>query len=103
VRGVDRSTPPAPVDPAPAAPAPVLQTTANVGALEERALWLLAEAERNLERVNRRDLGAQARAQYDRAVSFIRNAKNALQIRNFNYAEQLAAKAAAVARELVRG
>ena len=39
---------------------------------------------------------------YDRAMAFIRNAKNALQIKNYINAEQLAAKAASLARELVK-
>ena len=83
--------------------APALQTTANVGALEQRATWLLGEAEKNLERVSRAQLTVNARAQYDRAIGFIRSSKNALQNRNFNYAEQLAIKAARLARALVQG
>ena len=83
--------------------APVLQTTINVSALERRATWLLGEAEKTLERVNHTQLGPQARAQFERAMSFIRNGKNALQIKNFNYAEQLADKAARLARALVQG
>jgi len=102
-RTVEKPAPP----PAPAATpetvAPVLQTTVNVGALEQRASWLLGQAEKDLERVNRGQLAAQARAQFDRAMSFIRNARSALHIKNFNYAEQLAAKAASLARELVKG
>jgi hypothetical protein len=98
---IDRPSPP----PAAAtdAPAPVLQTTPNVGALEQRVTWLIGDAEKNLERVNRGQLGVQARAQFDRAVSYIRGARNAMQIRNFNYAEQLADKAARIARALVPG
>jgi hypothetical protein len=101
-----RSDRPAAAAPAPQTPvetAPVLQTTANIGALEQKATGLLEEAQQNLKRVNYRDLGAQAREQYDRALGFIRNARSALQIRNFMFAEQLATKAAAVARELVKG
>lgn len=100
-RTVERPAPP----PAPAAeaPAPVLQTSANVSALEQRASSLLGQAERDLERVNRAQLAMQARAQFDRAQSFIRNAKNAMQIKNYTFAEQLAAKAASLARELVKG
>ena len=101
-RTVEKPMPP-PAPATPEAPAPVLQTTVNVGALEQRATWLLGLAEKDLERVNRGQLAAQARAQFDRAMSFIRNARSALQIKNFNYAEQLAAKAASLARELVKG
>jgi hypothetical protein len=105
-RSADRPQP-APAPPvtaaAPEPPAPVLQTTTNVGALEQRASRLLREAEGNLDRVSYRDLNLQARAQYDRAIGFIRNARSALNVKNYNYAEQLAAKAAAVARELIKG
>jgi hypothetical protein len=83
--------------------APVLQTTINVSALERRTTALLGEAERTLERIDRSQLGPQARAQFERAMSFIRNSKNALQVKNFNYAEQLAGKAARLARALVQG
>ncbi len=107
----ERSTPPSsPTPPAPATAAasdnqsaPVLQTTINVGAVEQRANSLLGEAVKTLERVNRAQLGAQARAHYDRAISYIRDGRNALQGRRFAYAEQLAVKAAALARALVQG
>jgi len=95
-------TPPAPAV-APEAPAAVLQTTSNVGALEQRTSGLLKEAEGNLDRVNYRELNQQSRAQYDRAISFIRDARGALNAKNFNRAEQLAVKAAALSRELVKG
>ena len=103
-RGSERPaiTPPAPANPIETTVPPVLQTTANVGALEQKATTLLNQAQGNLDRVNYRDLGVQAREQYDRALGFIKNARGALRIRNFMYAEQLAAKAAAVARELVK-
>ena len=98
--------PGAPVAGAPASPpAPVLQTTTATAAveLEQRTQTLLSEAERNLGRVNYRELGVHARAQYDSATSFIRNARHALVVKNYIYAEYLATKAAAVARELVKG
>jgi hypothetical protein len=102
-RGGERpATPPAPA-PVEAAAAPVLQTTINIGVLEQKASGLLTEAKRNLDRVNRSELGPQGREQYDRAMGFIKGAHNALQVRNFMYAEQLAAKAATVARDLVKG
>ena len=100
-RTIEKPAPP----PAPAAaeaPAP-LQTTTNVGAIEQRASWLLGLAEKDLERVNPAQLAVQARAQFDRAKSFVRNARDAMQRKNFNYAEQLAMKAARLARELVKG
>jgi hypothetical protein len=100
-RTVEKPTPP-PAPTAPETPAPVLQTTVNTGELEQRASWLLGEAEKNLERVNRGQLIPQERAQFDRAMGFIRNARNAIQLKNFNYAEQLAVKAASLARALVK-
>ncbi|MCC7008453.1 MAG: hypothetical protein IT184_06520 [Acidobacteria bacterium] len=100
------STPPPPAA-APAAPAAetptVLQTTIDSSGLEQRTRTLLDEAQRNLDRVKYKELAAPARAQYDSVASFIRSARQALQIRNYLYAEYLAAKAAAVARELVKG
>jgi hypothetical protein len=99
---IEKAPPPTPAASA-EAPAPVLQTTTNVGALEQRASWLLQEAERNLKSVNRAQLVPQERAQFDRAMSFMRNARGALQIKNFNYAEQLAGKAASLARALIKG
>ena len=80
----------------------MLETTTNVGALEQRASWLLGEAERNLKGVNRAQLVPQERAQFDGAMGFIRSARRALQNRNFSYAEQLADKAAKLARALVK-
>jgi hypothetical protein len=96
-----------PVAAAPAAPPPpnepaasVLQTTTDTSALEQSTLGLVAEAQRNLNNVRYQDLNQQAKAQYDSARSFIKNAQEALKAKNYMYAQQLAAKAAAVAREL---
>jgi outer membrane biosynthesis protein TonB len=96
------TTPPPTAAPA-EAPAPVLQTTANVSAIQQKANGLLSEAQQNLDRVNYRDLSVHAKAQYDRATGFIKGAHSALQTRNFNYAQQLAEKAATLARELLKG
>jgi hypothetical protein len=99
-----RATPPP--TPAPAAaegPAPVLQTTTDTGGQERKTQSLIDEAARNLENVKYRELSPQAKAQYDSAVSFIKNARLALRNKNYPYAEQLAMKAAALARELVKG
>jgi hypothetical protein len=101
-RPTEKPSPP-PTPAAPEAPAPVLQTTTNTGAIEQRASWLLSLAEKDLERVNPAQLTVQARAQFERAWSFIRNARDAMQRKNFNYAEQLATRAARLARELVKG
>jgi hypothetical protein len=102
-RPVERPSPPTTTAATPDTPTVVLETTANTGALERRTSWLISQAEKDLERVNRSQLAAQARAQFDRAMSFVRNARGAMQRRNFSYAEQLATKAALLARELVKG
>jgi len=103
-----RSDRPAPAPPPATAPtqtaeAPsVLQTTPDTSAVDQRTRALIDEAQGNLDRVKYRELGASARAQYDSAASFVRSARQALTIKNYLYAEYLAAKAAAVARELVK-
>lgn len=88
-----------PTDTTPAA----LQTTADVGPLEQKTNSILQEAQLNLDRVKRNELGQQARAQFDSAVSFIKSARSALLVKNYVFAEQLASKALAVAKELVKG
>jgi len=85
---------------APDTPGPSLPATADNAVQERRTLSLIDEATRHLQTVPYRDLPPQAKAQYDSAMSFIKNARIALQNRNYMYAEQLATKAAAVAREL---
>jgi hypothetical protein len=100
------STPAAPASSAPAAeptPAPVLQTTAQVGQLEQRIQVLIAAAEQSLHNVNYRDLSPSAREQYDTANSYIRRAKDSVRARNLMYAEQLAKSAADLARLLQKG
>jgi hypothetical protein len=93
---------PAPPPPVTEPPSPntVLQTTADTSALEQSTASLLAEAQRNLNGVRYQDLNQQAKAQFDAARSFIKNAQEAVKSKNFMYAQQLASKAAAVAREL---
>ncbi len=74
----------------------------NVGALEQRASWLLGEAEKNLERRESRAADSSGARAVRSGDGFHPNARNALQLRNFNYAEQLAVKAASLARALVK-
>lgn len=95
---------PAP-EPAPATPAPVLQTTRDVGSVQQKTEWLLGQAQRDLDTVTPRRgaLGSQARGQYDNAAAFIRNARKALEVKNYMLAEQLATKAAALASALIKG
>jgi hypothetical protein len=101
-RPQDKPAAPAAAAADPPASQPVLQTTADVSALRERIRKDLAEAEYNLNRLKPQELNTSARAQYDQARGFIRQARQAEQIRNFLYAGQLARKAAVVAGQLVK-
>ena len=98
--------------PAPAAPPPVatdrpaapnpetlptLQTTTNPGAAEQRTRAALASATRDLGRIDARSLSADAKVQYDIARRFVAQATDALNAKNFEFAEQLADKAATLA------
>ncbi len=84
-------------------PPPVLQTTSNTAAIEQKARELVAAARRDLARVDRRKLGANAREQFDTAQRFVRMADDALAAKNYLYAQQLAESAAALAGGLVKG
>ncbi len=95
---------PPPAEPAPVArPAPdppertALQTTANPAAAEQRTRAALASATRDLGRIDARALGTDARAQYDIARRFVAQASDALNKKNFEFAQQLADKAATLA------
>lgn len=94
-------TPPA--DPPAAATLPqVLLTTANTAEFENRVRAQLIRAQTDLGQVNRQNLGPDARAQYDSALGFIRQAEEALKVKNLIYAGQLADKAATMAALLKR-
>ena len=102
---------PAPTTPATSPPAaaaaeptppPVLQTTSNPGEVEQKARTLLQAAQRDLDLINPTQLSANARAQYDTARAFVRQAENALRVRNVVLARELADKAANVASQLRR-
>ena len=98
------AAPPAP----PPAPPPVdeptrtLQTTANSPQVEQRTRGLLANAMRDLNKIDYRALGKDAQAQYDIAKRFTEQAEEALQAKNVLFAEQLADKAAALAAQLLK-
>jgi hypothetical protein len=94
--------PPPPVVPTPTPTPPVLLTSANSPEFEKRVRDQLALAQSNLAMVNRPGLGADARAQYDAAQGFIRQAEEALKVKNLVYAGQLADKAATMAALLRR-
>ena len=97
------ATPTPPAEPPPAAtPPPFLLTTANTAEFEQRVRVQLMRAQADLGQVNRQNLGADARAQYDSALGFIRQAEEALKVKNLIYAGQLADKAATMAALLKR-
>ena len=94
--------------PNPATPLPVdepprtLQTTANAGPAEQRIRGLLANASRDLNRIDYRALSVDAQAQYDIAKRFTEQADEALSKKNIVFAEQLADKAAGLAAQLAK-
>jgi hypothetical protein len=127
---VDPPTPPAPTSPAPVAPVkppsatavkppdkpatnaptttpPVpevsttpLEMTSDVSALETETKALMARASRDLGRVDTASLSADARAQYQRAQGFLKQAESAMREKNLTYARNMAEKAAALASQL---
>jgi len=110
-----RETPPAPRTAAPppteppvadppvvATPPPVLSTSADTTDLEKRVRDRLQQARNDLSQINPFALGTDARGQYDSAGRFIRQAEEALKVKNLVYASQLADKAATMAALLRR-
>jgi len=85
----------------PAAP-PTLQTTANPQEVELRARAAIETAKHDLNLVNPGQLTTNARAQYDTAKGFLKQAESALQVKNVVLARELADKAAALASQLKR-
>jgi outer membrane biosynthesis protein TonB len=101
----DKTEPPPapPAKPAEAAPPAVaLQTTVKVDELGQKIRDSIDRAIRDLNKVERRTLGAERRAQYDEARRFAEQAEAALKVRNLPFAEQLADKAATLADLLVK-
>ena len=109
-RPADRTSPPpatappstTPVTEPPAAPPPVLQTTSNGPEEERKVQAVLKKANDDLGRVTYAALKSDARAHYDLAKSFITQAENALKIKNYPFAAQLAEKAANLASQLLK-
>ncbi len=83
-------------------PLPPLQTTTNVPEVEKKVRALLSQAVRDLDRTDYRALSAERRTEYDTARRFIRQAEDALKVKNVVYAEQLADKAATLAARLIQ-
>ncbi|HUR20480.1 MAG TPA: hypothetical protein VMZ90_06705 [Vicinamibacterales bacterium] len=97
-----RPAAPPQAEPPPPAPAPtptpaILLTSANSPAFEKSVQEQLKRARTDLGQVTRATLGTDARAQFDAAQGFIRQADEALKVKNLIYAGQLADKAATMA------
>jgi hypothetical protein len=95
--------PPAASPPASEPSSPVLQTTAKVGEQENRARALLANAERDLGRIQRGDLTRDGQVHFDNAWQCVRQARAALDVKNYVLALELGDKAATLAAMLVKG
>lgn len=92
------NAPPPTVEP----PPPVMLPGAQAE-FQARAKERLADAERDLGRVQRSSLGSrEARDQFDTAERFIRMARDAMAARNFVFAASCADKAATLAELLVK-
>lgn len=98
------ATPPPTPPPAspPPDPQPVLQPTPNMGQLETEARNLLASANHNLTRVQVWTLGDQGIANWKYVRYLIAAAQRALDLKSFDYAKQVAGKAARLAAQLVK-
>jgi len=100
-RPVASPPPPEPPVAPPSAPA-ILLTSANSPAFEKSVRDQLERARADLGQVSRASLGTDAKAQFDAAQGFIRQADEALKVKNLIYAGQLADKAATMAALLRR-
>ena len=96
-----RAEPPRP--PAPTRPPATLQTTPAAAdeELERGIRATLARASADLDRIDYRRLGADARTQYDTAKRFILQADDAVRAKNLVFARNLADKALALATQLL--
>ena len=92
---------PAVSPPKPTTPPAVLRP-ANVVVLEKQARDLMALAERDLDKVDEDELSRAARDQFQAAKRFLRLAGEALEIKNYVYARQLADNAATLAAQLIK-
>jgi hypothetical protein len=103
VRPTDKpaaATPPTTTSPPPEVSTPPLETTSDVKTLEDQTNALLANARKDLGRVDLKTLSAEAKAQYQLADSFVKQAQTALREKNYTYARNMAEKAAALASQL---
>jgi hypothetical protein len=81
-------------------PPPPLETTANTKPLEAETSALITSATKDLDRVDFVSLSTDAKAQYTRARSFVKQAEAALREKNVTYAKSMAEKAVALASQL---
>ena len=90
-----------PLEDRPKAP-PTLQTTPATaeGELERGIRATLVRATADLNRINYRALNGDARTQYDTAKRFVRQADDAMRMKNLVFAKNLAEKAATLAAQL---
>ena len=100
VRPNPRPASPPPAEPPPPTPTPtptpaILSTPASAD-FEQRIEKQLSLAQSDLDQV-KRPLGTDAQAQFNAAQGFIRQAREALKVKNLIYAGQLADKAATMA------
>jgi hypothetical protein len=92
----------APVQPA-APPPPPLQTYANVTGVENEIRKLMKQAEGDLGRVDRETLkNTDRNLQFETAKRFLREAEEALKVKNLVFARELAEKAATLAEALAK-
>jgi hypothetical protein len=106
-RPAERSTPPPAPTPTPEPTPPpsnsqVLQTTSDVSGIDQKTRAQLASARHDLEKIKYAALGADARVQYDAAQQYIAQAEDALKLKNYVFASQLADKAVVLASLLVK-
>ena len=90
------------IQPSAPVPAPPLQTTANVTEVEKTVRDRMVKASGDLDRTDSTALTPERRAQYDTARRFLRQAEDALKVKNVVFAEQLADKAATLAAALAQ-
>jgi hypothetical protein len=101
-RPPDRGTPPPPTPPPADTPAQILQTTPLVAEVEKRIQLSLDNAKSDLGKVVVGGLSRDGQAQYVLAWQLVRNATEQLTSKNYSLAENLAGKAALLARLLVK-
>ncbi len=91
-----------PVAEEPARPPSTLQTTPTEveAELEKEIRSIMARAQRDLNRIDYRKLSREARDQYEYAKSFIRQADDAIRVKNLPFARTVADKAAVTAAQL---